>query len=840
MAQAPRPGQTPFPMKFRDVVLLTSRHRKIAANDKDAAASAVTACMESGAETAARIGRFEIVRPLGQGSQGRVWLARDPDLRRLVAIKTIDVNGPGQAEATRTLLEEAVLIGQIAHPNVVTLFDAGRDAGKPFLVFEFVPGSTLATLISRAGALPAARACELAIEILKGIEAAHQKGVVHRDLKPSNVMVTEAGIPRIMDFGVATVASSAAPGDGVFLGTPGYAAPECVTTGDFSTASDIFSVGMVLHEMLTGRPAVSGRTPWEILHRTATAAVERPSLHGRVDAALDAIVLKAVASDPGKRFESARLMRETLERYVSAAGTPALATDGTSGAIEFLLRRIQARNDLPSLSGTISAVCRAANSSREGVTGLAATILKDFALTTRLLRVANTARYAGQGRGISTISRGIMVMGFDQVRAAALGLALFGHLQKGSETADLREELTASYLAGVLARYLAGHPGLRDTEEAFICALFHGLGRILAAFCFREEFAELKKLMVSGIPEREAAERALGSRLDTLGIRVAETWNLPDHVRASMVTLEEAPGAGPAAEPERLRLLAALANDVVHAIRHTPEDSRADRLLDVEARFGNALGVHQSHIIAATARAIGEIARDAPALELDTTASVVFRQTVSWSRQFTESEVVEEISSTLALAAAQARPASADRAVQADTTRRVAILRGGVDDITAALVGRFVLNDLLRLVIDTMLRGAGFTRVLLLTRDAAANTLRARIGVGLDAGRFIQSGFSVPLAPAADVFSLALRQGNDVCIDDIDEPGVRGRIPQWYRSAEPGRTFCLLPILLNDRPAALIHGDSDRPGSLAFTAEELSLLKTLRNQAVLAIRTKHA
>jgi GAF domain-containing protein len=165
-----------------------------------------------------------------------------------------------------------------------------------------------------------------------------------------------------------------------------------------------------------------------------------------------------------------------------------------------------------------------------------------------------------------------------------------------------------------------------------------------------------------------------------------------------------------------------------------------------------------------------------------------------------------------------------------------ALLSAGIQDITNTLVGSFQLNDVLRMILETMYRAVGFTRVLLCIRDPASNSLRGRFGFGQDIDQIIKRGFSVPLAPADDAFHSAVSQGVDLVIEDVDSAANRERLPGWYRDLVPARSLLLFPVLVNKKPVGLLYADSDDPGAMGLGDPELNLLKTLRNQAVLAIK----
>lgn len=801
----------------------------------------MSAPMASAPQTTRNIGRFEVVQPLGRGMQGSVWLAHDPQLKREVAIKTIDVDASTNPAAVRTLLEEAVMASRLVHPGLVTLFDAGRDGDKPYLVFEYVPGRTLATVIRDDGRIAPLAAARYTLQMLQAVEFAHRKGVVHRDLKPANVMIAADDIARIMDFGIASLVSGVDPADTGFHGTPAYTAPEYVTSREFSPRSDVFSIGLMLHEMLTGEPAISGSTVFEVLHKIANVPFTPPSgKAAEVDEVLDGIVMRALAKDPTLRYASAQEMADAIEDYLRPAKTAtAIEHDGSDGTLEFLLRRIRLKNDFPALSNTITSVTKAISADKQGLATLASAILKDFAITNKLLKLVNSAHYGQLRGGVSTVTRAIMVLGFDQVRSMAVGLMLFDHLQNRSQAAGLRDEIIAGYFGALLARSLATPAGVRDSEEAFIAALFHNLGRLLTAFYFHEEHAEIMKSLQQGGDEREVAIALLGSPLDELGAGVARSWKFPEEIIASMQPVVGKTLEPPPTEAERMRMLASLVRGIVDAVRFTPDQLRGRKVLEIEQRFAPALGVNQSQILTAVAKAVRDVSADASVLGMKTGASPFFARAVAWTQHLSGDRVPDEAQNTIAGTVLD----SSELLVESEATdgtaiaaNRKAALTAGIQDITNVLVGKYQMNDVLRMVVETMYRGAGFSRVLLLIRDAASNSLKTRMGLGTDIESILRKGFSIPLAPAKDVFHAVLAQGIDLFIEDANSPKVRDHVPRWYRQSLNAHSFALFPVMVGKTSVALLYGDSPDPGQLAFTPEELSLLKTLRNQAVMAIR----
>ena len=425
------------------------------------------------------LGRFQLVGVLGEGSQGTVYLAEDAHLGRQVAIKTLNLAPTDRLATVRRLAQEARNVSRLSHPHIVTLYDAGESDGEPYLVFEYVPGETLARVLESEARLALNRAVTITIQILEGVACAHDHKVLHRDLKPGNIIFDAAGRARIADFGISTPLSAAA-GES-FAGTPLYAAPEYVARGEFLPQSDLYAVAAMLYEMIAGRTAAQGETVKEVLQRVVQEDPSPPSRHNsEVDEKLDALVLRGLVRRPEQRYSTAREMIDALRAWLEPEIPPALTTEANQSTIEFLLRRMRVKSEFPALSHSIRSINRIASSDKESASTLGRVILKDFALTNRLLKLVNAATFGQYGK-VSTISRAVVIVGFEVVRSMAVTLLFLDHLQNKAQAENLKEDVVGSLLSGLLARQIAGGD-LRDNEEAYICAVYQNLGRLLATY----------------------------------------------------------------------------------------------------------------------------------------------------------------------------------------------------------------------------------------------------------------------------------------------------------------------------------------------------------------------
>lgn len=262
--------------------------------------------------------RYRILEPIGAGGSSQVYLAQDTALGREVAIKVLDPHAAADTTLRKLFVKEARALAQLSHPNIVGVFDVGEVDGLPFIVMEYVPGSSLKSRIERAGALPLADAVRLTDGIASGLSFAHSRGIIHADMKPSNILLDQNDKPKICDFGIARTPEESSDSPQLFA-TALYVAPERVEGKPASVASDVYGLGLVLYEMLVGKPPfTSGNAAVLLRDHVVRPPVPPSHLRPSLPKDVDTIVLKALAKDPALRYQKATEIGDALTKTLHA------------------------------------------------------------------------------------------------------------------------------------------------------------------------------------------------------------------------------------------------------------------------------------------------------------------------------------------------------------------------------------------------------------------------------------------------------------------------------------------------------------------------------------------
>jgi len=648
-----------------------------------------------------------------------------------------------------------------------------------------------------------------------------------------------------MDFGIAARVQSNAAGEPVQLGgTVGYLSPEAVGGAQPVPSMDLFACALVLAELLIGKPLVNEADSERAIYRLAHEQLVLPAAVGAdVDDTLRSLVNRALVRDPMQRFADARSFFSTLSAWRNPQPSePAAGQSGAGGTLEFLMRRMRHKSDFPAMSESVVRIQSMANSETESVGSLTNQILRDVALTNKLLRVVNSAHHARGG--ISTVSRAVNLVGFNGIRNMALSLVLLEHMQDKGHAAQMKDEFVRSLLAGTLGAEMSG--SVKEAEEAFIGCMFQNLGRLLTQFYFSEEAEQIRQLIQTARPpvtDSAASFQVLGLSYEHLGLGIAKAWDLPESIQKC---IQRPAGVPPAhASPdasERLRWIAEASNAMADLmLKHEPEEALL-HVAQVARKYARALGSNEKHLTAVVEKAKSKLQELAVAMEIrvksdsaaykllhsDGTTASARHQTAQW--QDTDSRISGlELQATTSVR--DAEPAVASKPNQVAET-----LSAGIQDITNAMVEDFKLTDVLRMILETMYRAMGFDRIIFCMRDAKTETVVGRFGLGEGVDVFVKD-FKVSLKVATpDLFGLVCIKGMDSMISDSSNPRIHSRLPPWYVAGLNAPTFLLLPLQVKGAPFGLIYADKTRKGALELNEKELALLRTLRNQAVMAFK----
>lgn len=516
--------------------------------------------------------------------------------------------------------------------------------------------------------------------------------------------------------------------------------------------------------------------------------------------------------------------------------------------LEYLLRRMRFKSDFPALSASVSRVQALSDSENDSMQTLCDEILQDVALTQKLLRVVNTAHFRRAGTDpISTVSRAVALIGVGGVRNMALSLMLLDHMQDKAHAQQLKVEFLRTVMAGTLASELSNSS--KEAEDAYLGALFRNLGRLLVSYYLPDD-AEQIRLLSEGkdgeppVDEVIAAKKVLGVSLDKLADKVGQTWGLPDGLRACMMSPgTAAPRISLAARPERIYWLASLANAAADDMLKSEPGQLGDKLTALTNNYAKALELSPHALQDAASRARTRLTELTRALNMSVPAQSPADRLLDHyyvdapNAGQTDGPSPQELGLTTengTLSAGMPLP-------EQDVAN---VLTNGIQDITNTLLEPFRLNDVLSMILETMLRALDCRRVIFCLRDPKTGQLLGRLGIGEGADA-LKATFKIPLVipngTTPDLFSVVCLKGADTLIVDASAPGIVGRLPTWFRDQVQAPTFLLLPLVMKrkgqpDMVLGMIYADKGQANALQINEKELSLLRTLRNQAVMAFK----
>jgi HD-like signal output (HDOD) protein len=507
-------------------------------------------------------------------------------------------------------------------------------------------------------------------------------------------------------------------------------------------------------------------------------------------------------------------------------------SENDGGAIEFLLRRMQRRKDFPVLSETIRTLNQLSASNEKSVEHLAAVIVRDYALTNKILKVVNSAYYGGFAGKVGTISRAIVVLGIEPVRALAASLILFEHLADHRNAGRVKALIGRSVFAALLARELSQEIGLEQGEEAFLAAMFQNLGELLVAYYLPEEDAAILAAKAGGgLSDREAESRVLGVDLEHLGIAIGSHWSFPSAITHAMKKMPPGPAPKPLHEEDRLRHVARLAGEITACVAQgVAVDSVT--VSEVLSRFGGSMPVSEG--------ALADALRD--------TRSEYRVLAAGLAEQASAPDEVRLLAGAKPGAAEQVTGDSQDldgvalpqeEAGEALTADPEPILLEGLQEVTAMLAEGDAIHEIAQVILETLYRALSLRRVALCLRDAGRRQFAGRMGFGEGVEDFL-GALRFDEAYARDVFHIALKQKTDVHIGDLKAAASGHGIPAWYHRLTPDGSMLFLPLTVQERAVGFLLAEHRRNDALALTPPILRLVRALRNQLALGLQLRRS
>lgn len=521
--------------------------------------------------------------------------------------------------------------------------------------------------------------------------------------------------------------------------------------------------------------------------------------------------------------------------------------DSVTKVRDRLLQKISSETDLPALGSSVSRVVQMASSDDEAVRDLAHFILSDVALTQKILRIANTVSYrTASGSPVTTVSKAIFLLGFDTVKTSALAMLLVDGMSS-RHAKSVRNELGHALCASIVGREMARRSQYKDAEEAAIASLFKNIGRLLVAAHDHTLYSQITKLVESGThTPTQASMAVLGCSFDLLAEAVLREWNIPETIVLALAP----PPAGvlkPAkGRQEWLQQVAAFSSAAARLIPDMSNPGQDAASKAVLTRFGPALGLDQTRLIqmfADVAQETRVLASSSDlALHSDEHAEAPSAPAASINVPAAQADDKEsDLLSDFLLAVVDDAPPLlvTERHASGKPMNARDLLLAGVQDVTQMMAsGRCKVNDLMLLVLETLYGSMGFRFAAVCLKDMQTHQFRARIAMG-DKYAERQADFVFPVAPARDLFHLALENDADLMISDATAPKIRDLLPAWHRALLPdARSFIVLPLVVQKKQLGLFYADRAQAAPEGVPQDETSLIKTLKGQVLAALQSR--
>lgn len=513
-----------------------------------------------------------------------------------------------------------------------------------------------------------------------------------------------------------------------------------------------------------------------------------------------------------------------------------------ASAKDLILEKLHEHNEFPAMSNTIKIINKFKKSEDTSVSEFANIVLKDYALTSRILKLVNSVNYAQFGE-VTTISRATVLLGMENITNLALTLMFFDHFQKNNSNVEQIDTMVKSLYSGILAQNIAGEINFIDKEEAFICSLFHTFGKMLVSFALPEKIEEIKFAMHErSISEDAAALSVLGGRYEEVGMAMARDFNFPNKIIHSMHKLRGMEITVAASDMDKLNSISSFANELANILSTCTEKKEMDEKIgQLITMFKDHFGMLDGMIGSIINTSLDNLNEFSSVFDVNIDVAPFKRQLLTWADKAEKSDVIP--TGTSAADFTNEVLETIDIIVESEKLDTPdSIFTKGIQDINSSILSNFSLNDVVSIVLETMYRGmqlSGKARALFLIKDIKLPVMNIRYGFGSGIEE-LKEWFNITLGDSDDIFNIAIVKQNDLVIKDIDPPGIKKLLPDWFKSKVFAEIFIvLLPIIINKKPVGMFYVEGDKKGFQKISASQLNYLKILRDQTVVAIRQKH-
>ncbi|MBF0464500.1 MAG: HDOD domain-containing protein [Nitrospirae bacterium] len=518
--------------------------------------------------------------------------------------------------------------------------------------------------------------------------------------------------------------------------------------------------------------------------------------------------------------------------------------------IEILRKKLEDIKEFPAAAHTIKLITKQATSKSDAtITELTDTILNDFALTNKILRIVNTAQYvrAQYGGKINTISRAVYILGLDHIRNAALSLMLFENIENKSLARELRSVMMGSFLGSIIAREVSKAVGNRDVEESFLCSMFFDLGKTLSTYYMPDDAAKVAELVDrGGVAESSASLNVFGISYEKIGMLTGKDWHLSPQIVYCMQRLNEPVVVKPDTETDSIRTIVNFSSELCLAVSNASKgpDAWKKAIAKLLSKYKNCFSITEEQLMEILNKSYNEL--DTYGKDFNVNVSQI-GLAKSLKDLLTNKNLIEEAPDVPETSAKQIDYTSKNGVQMLECNTNVfgrgespeLIFSRGIQEVASSLLEEYSLNDVLRMILEIMFRGLNPLRIIISIKSPKENVMEGRFGFGENVAVIINNFRFFFGDMYRDVFSESLLNTSDILINDVNDRRVKERIPGWYRNLLDSETFMLFPVKVNKVPLGLIYIDKPIAGDLVVDQNTLRYLKTLRDQTILAIKQKY-